>query len=237
MNSTCRTAIAAAVAGGYVLGRTRKAKMAFAIGTLLMRPPLRTQPGVPRRRRRPPAPGDPHLAGLREQIGGDLVEAARAAASASADRRFSAFADTLRERGREDTAGEDLEDEDYEDEPEEPEEPEEPDESEEPDEPDEPDEPEEESSERRQAPARERKKAPAKKAAAKKTGPAKKAAARGKAAPAKKAAAKKTAPSRSRSTTSLAAGGRQTWPSRRRSRALPRDWTTSARSSATSCPV
>nr|WSX74520.1 hypothetical protein OH826_11955 [Streptomyces sp. NBC_00899] len=202
MNSTCRTAIAAAVAGGYVLGRTRKAKMAFAIGTLLagrrfgLNPASLAAEGVRQLRE------TPHLAGLREQIGGDLVEAARAAASASADRRFSAFADTLRERGREDTAGEDLEDEDYEDEPEEPEEPEEPDESEEPDEPDEPDEPEEESSERRQAPARERKKAPAKKAAAKKTGPAKKAAARGKAAPAKKAAAKKTAPSRSRSTTS-----------------------------------
>ncbi|CAG6396360.1 hypothetical protein NMG29_28485 [Streptomyces cocklensis] len=196
MNSTCRTAIAAAVAGGYVLGRTRKAKMAFAIGTLLagrrfgLNPASLAAEGVRQLRE------TPHLAGLREQIGGDLVEAARAAASASADRRFSAFADTLRERGREDTGGEDLEDEDYEDEPEEP------DESEEPDEPDEPDEPEEESSERRQAPARERKKAPAKKAAAKKTGPAKKAAARGKAAPAKKAAAKKTAPSRSRSTTS-----------------------------------
>jgi hypothetical protein len=186
MNSTCRTAIAAAVAGGYVLGRTRKAKMAFAVGTLLagrrfgLNPASLAAEGVRQLRE------TPHLAGLREQIGGDLVEAARAAASASADRRFSAFADTLRERGREDTGGEDLEDEDYEDE--EPEEPEEPE--------------EEESSERRQAPARERKKAPAKKAAAKKTGPAKKAAARGKAAPAKKAAGKKTAPSRSRSTTS-----------------------------------
>jgi flagellar biosynthesis GTPase FlhF len=181
MNSTCRTAIAAAVAGGYVLGRTRKAKMAFAIGTLLagrrfgLNPASLAAEGVRQLRE------TPHLAGLREQIGGDLVEAARAAASASADRRFSAFADTLRERGREDTGGEELEDEDYEDEEEEP---------------------EEESSERRQAPARERKKAPAKKAAAKKTGPAKKAAARGKAAPAKKAAGKKTAPSRSRSTTS-----------------------------------
>lgn len=35
MNNSCKTAVATAVAGGYVLGRTRKAKAAFAIATLI----------------------------------------------------------------------------------------------------------------------------------------------------------------------------------------------------------
>lgn len=188
MNSTCRTAIAAAVAGGYVLGRTRKAKMAFAIGTFLagrrfgLTPAALAAEGLRQLRE------SPQLAGLREQISGDLLDAARAAASTSADRRFTAFADTLRERGREDLLGEPPQDE--------------------ADEADEEEDEEEEaaqgSSDRRQAPARARKKAPAKKAAAKKS--AAKKAASGKTGPAKrtakKTAAKKTASSRSRSTTS-----------------------------------
>ncbi|CAG7645953.1 hypothetical protein [Actinacidiphila bryophytorum] len=188
MNSTCRAAIAAAVAGGYVLGRTRKAKMAFAIGTFLagrrfgLTPAALAAEGLRQLRE------SPQLAGLREQIGGDLLDAARAAASTSADRRFAAFADTLRERGREDLLGEPPQDE--------------ADEAGEAEEEDE-EEAAQDSSDRRQAPAKGRKKAPAKKAAAKKsaakktrsgkTGPAKRTA--------KKTAAKKTASSRSRSTT------------------------------------
>lgn len=113
MNSTCRTAIAAAVAGGYVLGRTRKAKVAFAVGTFLagrrfgLTPTALAAEGLRQLRE------SPQLAGLREQIGGDLLDAVRAAANTSADRRFTAFADTLRERGRareEDGEGEDYDD-------------------------------------------------------------------------------------------------------------------------------
>jgi hypothetical protein len=187
MNSTCRTAIAAAVAGGYVLGRTRKAKMAFAIGTFLagrrfgLTPAALAAEGLRQLRE------SPQLAGLREQISGDLLDAARAAASTSADRRFTAFADTLRERGREDLLGEPPQDE-----------------ADEADEEEDEEEAAQDSSDRRQAPARARKKAPAKKAAAKKS--AAKKTASGKTGPAKrtakKTAAKKTASSRSRSTTS-----------------------------------
>ncbi|UWE10459.1 hypothetical protein [Actinacidiphila bryophytorum] len=187
MNSTCRTAIAAAVAGGYVLGRTRKAKMAFAIGTFLagrrfgLTPAALAAEGLRQLRE------SPQLAGLREQISGDLLDAARAAASTSADRRFTAFADTLRERGREDLLGEPPQDE-----------------ADEADEEEDEEEAAQGSSDRGQAPASARKKAPAKKAAAKKS--AAKKAASGKTGPAKrtakKTAAKKTASSRSRSTTS-----------------------------------
>jgi outer membrane biosynthesis protein TonB len=177
MNSTCRTAIAAAVAGGYVLGRTRKAKVAFAVGTFLagrrfgLTPTALAAEGLRQLRE------SPQLAELREQLGGNLLDAARAAASTSADRRFTAFADTLRERGRGREEDAEYEDEGYdEDEAE--------DEAEEPEEPEESEEDRDDAGHEPKEPAR---RAPAKKAAArKKSGPGKK-------APAKKAAAKKTA--------------------------------------------
>ncbi|MFI0720793.1 hypothetical protein [Streptomyces sp. NPDC021224] len=183
MNNSCRTAIAAAVAGGYVLGRTRKAKMAFAIGTFLagrrfgLTPTAIAAEGLRQLRE------SPQLAELREQIGGDLLDAARAAASTSADRRFAAFAGTLRDRVKEDMAGGEPEDEAPEE-----------------------DEAEEESPSGGQGSGREDGNAPAKRAAARKKAPAKKHA-EGRPGPAKKTAAKKTAAKktaakRSRSTAS-----------------------------------
>jgi hypothetical protein len=182
MNSTCRTAVAAAVAGGYVLGRTRKAKVAFAIGTFLagrrfgLTPTALAAEGLRQLRE------SPQLAELREQIGGELLDAARAAAATSADRRFAAFAGTLRDRMKEDLAGDapedgaDREDEDEDGGGEEP------------------------------SGGRERRKAPAKRAASRKAAPARKRAAGRKPGPAKKAAkkaaAKKPASDRSRSAAS-----------------------------------
>jgi hypothetical protein len=193
MNSTCRTAIAAAVAGGYVLGRTRKAKMAFAIGTFLagrrfgLSPTALAAEGLRQLRE------SPQLADLREQMGGELLDAVRAAANTSADRRFAAFADTLRERGRA---------RDDEQEP--------PDEADEAHEDADVDvyegedgvreEPAEGHADRRGRPHERRK--PAKKSAAKKSAAKKADPARKKSGPAKKAAAKKTASSRSRSASS-----------------------------------
>jgi hypothetical protein len=196
MNSTCRTAIAAAVAGGYVLGRTRKAKTAFAIGTFLagrrfgLTPTALAAEGLRRLRE------SPQLAGLREQIGGDLLDAARAAASTSADRRFTAFADTLRERGRAREEGAEYDDEGYDE-----------DEAEEDEEAEEPEESEEDRDDAGHEPKEPARRAPAKKAAArKKSGPGRKAPA--KKAAAKKTAAKKTASKRSASGRPRSASGR-----------------------------
>lgn len=214
MNSTCRTAIAAAVAGGYVLGRTRKAKAAFAVGTLLagrrfgLTPTALAGEGLRRLRE------SPQLADLREQIGGDLMDAARAAASASADRRFSAFAGTLRDRtGTKDT-GKEPEDETYE-EPDDGEEQEDEggdgeaqeDREDERDEDGDEDERADRSAARRRGPGHERRRTgkgqgTAQKAAkkpAKKAAPASRAAAK-KARPATKTASKKAASGRSHAT-------------------------------------
>lgn len=180
MNSTCRTAVAAAVAGGYVLGRTRKAKVAFAIGTFLagrrfgLTPTALAAEGLRQLRE------SPQLAELREQIGGELLDAVRAAATTSTDRRFAAFAGTLRDRMKEDLAGDEPEDgADGED---------------------------EDGGGGEPSGERERGKAPAKRAASRKAAPDRKRAAGRKPGPAKKAAkkaaAKKTASDRSRSAAS-----------------------------------
>ncbi|MFI0900434.1 hypothetical protein [Streptomyces sp. NPDC020983] len=210
MNSTCRTAVAAAVAGGYVLGRTRKAKVAFAVGTFLagrrfgLTPTALAAEGLRQLRE------SPQLAGLRDQIGGDLLAAARAAASTSADRRFAAFAETLRDRVKEDIADGGPEDDAGEEEDE--------NEAEAEDEAEEEAEEEPEREAPRHGSGRERRNPPAqravdtarKRAAAGRPGPSKKSAAKKTAAKktaakktaAKKTAAKKTAANRSRSTAS-----------------------------------
>lgn len=41
MQDTTKYALAAAVAGGYVLGRTKKGRLALTVATYIMRPPLR----------------------------------------------------------------------------------------------------------------------------------------------------------------------------------------------------
>jgi hypothetical protein len=98
-DSSCKTAIAAAVAGGYLLGRTRKAKTAIVIGTFLagrrfpLSPAGLAAEGLRRLREHP------QLDELRAQIRDELYSAASKAASSSADRGFSSLAGALRERG------------------------------------------------------------------------------------------------------------------------------------------
>ncbi|WP_335980320.1 hypothetical protein [Streptomyces sp. CA2R106] len=98
-DSSCKTAIAAAVAGGYLLGRTRKAKTAIVIGTFLagrrfpLSPAGLAAEGLRRLREHP------QLDELRAQIKDELYMAASKAASSSADRGFSSLAGALRERG------------------------------------------------------------------------------------------------------------------------------------------
>jgi hypothetical protein len=204
MDTSCKTAVVGALAGGYVLGRTRKAKVAFALVTYLagrrfnLAPQQLATEGMRQLRE------NPRFAELREQIQGELMTAVRSAVSASADRRFASLAETLRKRGAQGKPPEDEENW-----------------SEEEGEFDE--EGEEEEEEEGQAPQRRARrprdgeraertagrraprKEPAEELAAKKTGPAKRARAK-KAAPAGKTAARKTARGGNRSRS--AQGGR-----------------------------
>lgn len=201
MDIPCKTAVAAALAGGYVLGRTHKAKLAFVMATYFagrrfgLGPQELAAEGLRQLRE------NPKLAPLREQIRDELLTAARSAASASAERRLTSLADKLRERGNgaaeedeEPPEEDEYEEDEYEEEGEEEGEEEEEEEGEqeeaEDDEPEEEEEaPKEEAPRRHRRPSGERRGSArgANKAAAKKPAPAKKKAA------AKKAAAKKTA--------------------------------------------
>ncbi|UZJ32480.1 histone protein [Streptomyces endophytica] len=200
MNERTKIMLAAAMAGGYVLGRTKKGRLALTAASYL----AGRQSGLDPRQlvsdsvRRL---GEiPQVAELGDQLRGEVMGAGRKALAAATTRQLTSLAETLQDRTRRLQLGpeeyEDEEEEEYEEEPsDEEEEEEEPEEGEEEgeyeDEEEEPEEEEEEEEERPRGGARaERapaKKSPPKRAPAKKTA-AKKAA---KKAPAKKAAAKK----------------------------------------------
>ncbi|MEV8419481.1 hypothetical protein [Streptomyces niveus] len=180
MEDSKKVCVAAAMAAGYVLGRTKKGKLALGLAALVagQQIPMNPRELVILTARK--LAENPTVAPLVEQARGEVLGAGRSALSATANRRLEAVADALQQR-TEALLEEPLEADEAEDEEEEEEEPEE--------------EPEEQSEEYEEEETRPRRR-PAKRAAAKKApakkAPAKKAAA--KKAPAKKKAAKKSPP-------------------------------------------
>uniref|UniRef100_A0AAU3GKN7 Histone protein n=1 Tax=Streptomyces sp. NBC_01401 TaxID=2903854 RepID=A0AAU3GKN7_9ACTN len=188
MENSKKVALAAAVSAGYVLGRTKKGKLALGVASFVMgqQLPLNPRDAIILGARK--LADNPAVAPLVEQARGEVLDAGRAALSATANRRLEAVADALQERtealleGPHEEGEEEPEREDSEEEPEH----EDSDEESESEDSDEESEDEDEEPEEEEPPRRR----PAKRAAAKKP-PAKKAAP-GK--PAKKAAAKKPPP-------------------------------------------
>ncbi|MEV8407974.1 hypothetical protein AB0R12_19795 [Streptomyces niveus] len=178
MEDSKKVCVAAAMAAGYVLGRTKKGKLALGLAALVagQQIPMNPRELVILTARK--LAENPTVAPLVEQARGEVLGAGRSALSATANRRLEAVADALQQR-TEALLEEPLEADEAEDE-----------EEEEPEE-----EPEEQSEEYEEEETRPRRR-PAKRAAAKKApakkAPAKKAAA--KKAPAKKKAAKKSPP-------------------------------------------
>ncbi|MFD7874682.1 histone protein [Streptomyces sp. NPDC059766] len=215
MNDSTKIAIAAALAGGYVLGRAKKGRMAFGVATYLagrrfgLEPQQLLTEGLRRVQELP------QFAELNEQVRGELKDAGRKALMAAADRKFADLADALHQRtariGTEVEEEEPQENGEYEaEEDEEPEEEEEyePEDEEEPEDEDEEEEDEEEEpEEERTGPAARRRRhtaptttqAPAKRTAkktAKKSAPPAKKTAKKSPAPAKKSAGKRAAPAK-----------------------------------------
>ncbi|MFD0003775.1 DNA primase [Streptomyces sp. NPDC127178] len=207
-----RLALGLAVGAGYVLGRTKKMKLAFAIGTMVAGKRMQLSPRALADLVSQQLQNNPQFKEIGDQLREDLRGVGQAASGALVERQLDAFADRLHGRTAQvrdqlegvvpetpDLGLEDEEDEELESEELEPEEPE----SEEPEAEDE--EPEE--AQRRKA----AKKAPAKKGAARtaesavKKAPAKKTAT--KKAPAKKTAAKKTAAKKTAAKKTTAASG------------------------------
>jgi hypothetical protein len=128
MNNTTKIALAAALVGGYVLGRAKKGRLAFAVATYLagrrfgLEPQQLLTEGLRRLQ------DMPQFEDLNEQVRGGFKDAGRKALTAAADRKFAELADSLHERtariGAEKdedsrTEAEDEEEEEYEPEAEE----------------------------------------------------------------------------------------------------------------------
>ncbi|MDT7840059.1 DNA primase [Streptomyces justiciae] len=199
-----RVGLGLAVGAGYVLGRTKKLKLAFAVGTLVAGKRMQLSPRALADLVSGQLRDNPQFKEIGDQLREDLRGVGKAASGAMVERQIDALADRLHGRTaqvRDQIAGvlpddEDDEDEGYEENGDEPEA--------------ERDEPEQEEPEREE-PEPPRKKAAAKKAPAKKTAakkaPAKKSAAK---APAKKATAgtKKTAAKKTAAARGTARGAR-----------------------------
>ncbi|MEV6996663.1 DNA primase [Streptomyces sp. NPDC093982] len=202
-----RLALGLAVGAGYVLGRTKKMKLAFAVGTMVAGKRMHLSPRALADLVSQQLQNNPQFKEIGDQLREDLRGVGQAASGALVERQLDAFADRLHGRTaqvRDQLEGVVPETPDLGLEDEEDEEPE----SEEP----ESEEPEAEDEEPEEAPRRKpAKKAPAKKGAARtaesavKKAPAKKTAT--KKAPAKKTAAKKTAAKKTAAKKTTAASG------------------------------
>lgn len=208
MDDQTKLTLAAALLGGYVLGRTKKGKLALSVGTYLAGKRLGLEPRQLATEGMRMLGEIPQVAEVQDQLKGEFIEAGRKAVTAAATRGMEALADTLRDRTANLGEKEAAPEEEYEEE--------EPEEEEEAAPEEEEKEPERERPQRRRSsrkPARpgrgtaarrerapsarsssgaaakepSRKKSSATKPAAKKSAPAKKSAAR-KRAPAKRAA-------------------------------------------------
>ncbi|WP_077799355.1 DNA primase [Streptomyces sp. JHA26] len=199
-----RTGLGLAVGAGYLLGRTKKLKLAVAVGTMVAGRKLNLTPKGIAELVSTQMQNNPQFKEIGDQLRTDLRGVGKAASGAMVERQINALADRLQGRTaqvRDQLSGgsRDSKDSEYEDD--EPRDEEERDEEERADEPDE----RRESGRSRERPAKKASEAArgaAKKAPAKR--PAKKAAAKApgrraaaeRAQPAKKAAGKKTASAR-----------------------------------------
>lgn len=98
MDNSTKTALAAAVATGYVLGRTKKGKLAFALATYAAGRRFSLNPQQLLNQSLHKIADTPQFAQLNEQLRGELMQPGRAAVSAVTDRGLHTLAGTLHER-------------------------------------------------------------------------------------------------------------------------------------------
>ncbi|MFC4036143.1 hypothetical protein ACFO3J_32540 [Streptomyces polygonati] len=98
MDSSSKAAVSAAIASGYLLGRTKNAKYAFAIATYVAGRRFSLSPSKLAYEALRHLKENPQLGDLRDKVSGELLAAARSAVTGSADRKLAAMAETLRER-------------------------------------------------------------------------------------------------------------------------------------------
>lgn len=98
MESSGKTTMAAAMAGGYLLGRTKKAKLALGLVMLVAGRRLKLAPADLAMAGARQVAETVDLAALREQVGEQLVGTIKTAASAAVDRQVASMVGSLRER-------------------------------------------------------------------------------------------------------------------------------------------
>ncbi|MFH9422354.1 DNA primase [Streptomyces sp. NPDC017529] len=93
-----RPALVLAVAGGYLLGRTKKAKLAIGIGSMVLGKRLNLSPQQLLSLVNDQIAANPQLKELREQLRGDLKGVGKAATGALVTKRLDSLADSLHKR-------------------------------------------------------------------------------------------------------------------------------------------
>src|SRR5690349_3480289 len=89
--------IALAVTSGYLLGRTKKLRLAITVGSMLAGQRIATNPTALLKQLNGLIEKNPELSKLQDQITGKLVESAKSAAISAATSRLESFNDSLRE--------------------------------------------------------------------------------------------------------------------------------------------
>lgn len=95
MDQQTKMALAAGVAGGYVLGRTKKGRVALTAAALVMGRSADPRGLMANGMRK--LADMPQVASLGGQLKGEVFQAGRAALTAAADRRLGSLTDTLRD--------------------------------------------------------------------------------------------------------------------------------------------
>ncbi|WP_181767443.1 hypothetical protein [Streptomyces albidus (ex Kaewkla and Franco 2022)] len=98
MSDSTRAALAASVAAGYLLGRSRRTKLAVAVATYLASGRLRAKPQELLAAGAGKLGESPQLSQLTEQVRTELLTVGRQALKAAFDQRLGTFADSLAER-------------------------------------------------------------------------------------------------------------------------------------------
>ncbi|MFE5857570.1 DNA primase [Streptomyces sp. NPDC056500] len=93
-----RVALGLAVGAGYVLGRTKKAKLAFAVGTMVAGRRMSAGPGALGQLITRQLGENPQFKALQEQLRQDLGGVGKAATGAFVSRQLDGLADRLHER-------------------------------------------------------------------------------------------------------------------------------------------
>ncbi|MFC9681731.1 DNA primase, partial [Streptomyces sp. NPDC056948] len=93
-----RTGLGLAVGAGYLLGRTKKLKMAIAIGGLVAGKKLNLSPRMVAELIQQQLQNNPQFKEIRDQLREDLRGVGKAASGAMVERQLDAFADRLHGR-------------------------------------------------------------------------------------------------------------------------------------------